>query len=172
MTVKMIDISAKTVVERTAVAKGELKLKPATITAIKENNYDIITKNDLSTEQVTALEEETNTNEADLKKDWDGKANKDAENILEGAAKSVQELTGIQREQGQKKLNVWKLRESGLRAKQISWQDFMVAPLLRQQEFLRLQVNQLPQQLRLHTGWRRPQVKQLASKQRSLHTLW
>ena len=46
MTVKMIDISAKTVVERTAVAKGELKLKPATITAIKDGTVkkgDVVT---------------------------------------------------------------------------------------------------------------------------------
>ncbi len=46
MAMKMIDISDKSVVERTAVARGELKLKPDTITAIKEGN---IKKGDVMT---------------------------------------------------------------------------------------------------------------------------
>lgn len=52
--------------------------------------------------QITKLNELTNAHEATLKKDWDGKANTDAEAILQGAADSVETLTGIKREQGVK----------------------------------------------------------------------
>ena len=38
----------------------------------------------------------------DLKGQWDGKANTDAEKILEGAANSIKEVTGLERVQGQK----------------------------------------------------------------------
>ena len=63
---------------------------------------EFITANKLTPEQVTVLTSTTNDNEADLKKGWDGKANTDAEKILEGAAAKVLELTGVQRVQGQK----------------------------------------------------------------------
>jgi cyclic pyranopterin phosphate synthase len=46
MTMKMIDIGDKSVVERTAVARGELNLKPDTITAIQEGKIkkgDVLT---------------------------------------------------------------------------------------------------------------------------------
>ncbi|MCK5605279.1 hypothetical protein KAR91_25530 [Candidatus Pacearchaeota archaeon] len=56
----------------------------------------------LSEEQVTKVKELTNSNEADLKKEWDGKANTDAEKIIQGAADKVETLTGIKREQGVK----------------------------------------------------------------------
>ena len=46
MTMKMIDIGDKSVVERTAVARGELNLKPVTLTTIKEGKIkkgDVLT---------------------------------------------------------------------------------------------------------------------------------
>ena len=46
MAMKMIDIGNKSVVKRIAVARGELKLKPATITAIKDGTVkkgDVVT---------------------------------------------------------------------------------------------------------------------------------
>jgi len=67
-----------------------------------EFTKEFIETNKLSAEQVTALVDATNDNEAEIKKTYDGKANTDAEAILEGAAKKVAEQTGIQREQGQK----------------------------------------------------------------------
>ena len=67
-----------------------------------EFTKEFIETNKLSDEQVTALTEATNDHEATIKLTYDGKANTDAEAILEGAAKKVSELTGIQREQGQK----------------------------------------------------------------------
>lgn len=39
---------------------------------------------------------------AELKKSYDGKANENAENIISGAAKKLTDVTGIQREQGEK----------------------------------------------------------------------
>lgn len=67
-----------------------------------ELSQEFIEKNQLNEEQVKAITGEVTTHVATLQKDWDGKANENAERILEGAAKSVSELTGIQREQGQK----------------------------------------------------------------------
>jgi hypothetical protein len=61
-----------------------------------------ITSLELSDDQAAKLTGLTNTHEAELKKEWDGKANANAERILDGAAKLVQEKTGITREQGQK----------------------------------------------------------------------
>ena len=61
---------------------------------------DQITEIGLSEEQVGKVEGLTETNEADLKKDWDGKANTDAEAIIQGAADRVETLTGIKREEG------------------------------------------------------------------------
>lgn len=39
---------------------------------------------------------------AELQKQWDGKANKDAEGILTGAATSIEKVTGIKRNEGEK----------------------------------------------------------------------
>ncbi len=64
-----------------------------------------ITEIGLSEEQVTKVQEATATHEAELKHGWDGKANDDAEKIIQGAANKVEELTGIKREQGQKGLD-------------------------------------------------------------------
>lgn len=63
---------------------------------------DFVEKIKLTPEQVTALVEATSNHEAEIKKTYDGKANTDAENILDGAVKSVAAKTGIQREQGMK----------------------------------------------------------------------
>lgn len=63
---------------------------------------DFIKDNGLTPEQVTALNEVTNTHEAALKHEWDGKANTDAEAIIEGALAKTKDLTGIQRESGEK----------------------------------------------------------------------
>lgn len=56
----------------------------------------------LSEEQVTKVTELTEANEAELKNEWDGKANDDAEAILHGATESIVKLTGVQHEKGQK----------------------------------------------------------------------
>ena len=56
----------------------------------------------LSEEQVTKLTSVVSDYEANLKKSWDGKANEQAEGILNGAALAVEKLTGIKREHGQK----------------------------------------------------------------------
>jgi len=63
---------------------------------------DFIQTQKLTPEQVTAIEETSNNSEAEIKKTYDGKANTDAEKILDGAAAKVAEMTGIKREQGQK----------------------------------------------------------------------
>ena len=67
-----------------------------------EFTNDLITKLSLSPEQVTALVEEINNHEAEIKKAYDGKANTDAEAIIEGAGKATFEMTGINREKGEK----------------------------------------------------------------------
>jgi hypothetical protein len=56
----------------------------------------------LSEEQLPKLKTVIETHVADLKKEWDGKANENAEKIIDGAAKSIESLTGIPRMQGQK----------------------------------------------------------------------
>jgi hypothetical protein len=63
---------------------------------------EFITAQKLSPEQVTALGEVLSNDIAEVKKTYDGKANADAEAILDGAVKAVVTKTGIQREQGQK----------------------------------------------------------------------
>ena len=54
--------------------------------------------------QVKEINDFTNEQVADLKKSWDGKANSDAESILQGAIKYTQTQTGfsLEREQGEK----------------------------------------------------------------------
>ena len=67
-----------------------------------EFTEDFIKENELSETQVTALTKATKDNEATLQKEWDSKANENAEKILHGATKAVQDLTGITHENGQK----------------------------------------------------------------------
>jgi hypothetical protein len=74
---------------------------------------EFITAQSLSAEQVAALEETTNAHEATLKQGWDGKANTDAEAIIDGAIVSVETLTGIKREQGVKAAEYFKLAGEG-----------------------------------------------------------
>ena len=72
-----------------------------------ELSKEIIEAQGFSREQVTAmnailtplLDEPT---VADLKKEWDGKANEQAEGILTGAAKAITNLTKVERNQGEK----------------------------------------------------------------------
>jgi hypothetical protein len=56
----------------------------------------------LTPEQVKGIEPLYNDHIANQKKDWDGKANENAEKIIEGAAKTIMEATGVAREQGEK----------------------------------------------------------------------
>jgi hypothetical protein len=56
----------------------------------------------LSDEQLTKVSEVLKTHVADLKQQWDKKANDDAEGIIQGAADKVEVLTGIKRDKGQK----------------------------------------------------------------------
>ena len=56
----------------------------------------------LSEEQVTKLTAITNDNELTLQKEWGGKANENAQKIIDGAISPVIELTKIEREKGEK----------------------------------------------------------------------
>lgn len=67
-----------------------------------EFEKEFIEKIQLSEEQLTAINGVVDPYIADLQKSWDGKANENAEGIIGGAGKKVIELTGIQREQGEK----------------------------------------------------------------------
>lgn len=67
-----------------------------------ELSQEFIEKNQLSTEQVSAITDFASTHIASLQKDWQGKANENAEAIINGAGNKVIELTGIQRNQGEK----------------------------------------------------------------------
>lgn len=64
-----------------------------------------ITEMGLSEDQVTKVKEVVNLQEAELKKGWDGKANKDAEGIIDGAIKATTDkfgIDGFSRVQGEK----------------------------------------------------------------------
>lgn len=63
---------------------------------------DQIEKIGLTKEQLDALKPLAETHIADLKKQWDGKANSDAEGILNGALAKTIEVTKITRLQGEK----------------------------------------------------------------------
>lgn len=63
---------------------------------------EFIETNKLDETQVKAITTHAVSHIADLKGEWDGKANKDAEAILDGAAKKIQEVTGVEREKGEK----------------------------------------------------------------------
>jgi hypothetical protein len=62
---------------------------------------------------VTAITKEVNDNEAVLQKTWEGKANENAEGILHGAGKAVEELTGIKHENGVKIADYLKIASDG-----------------------------------------------------------
>ena len=78
-----------------------------------EFKEDFIKDNELSETQVTALTKATNDNEATLKKEWDGKANENAEGILHGASKAIVDLTGIAHENGVKIKDYLQLASDG-----------------------------------------------------------
>lgn len=61
-----------------------------------------IEDNNLTPEQVIAVNGVVIEHVSTLEKEWDGKANENAEGILSGAWKKVETLTGIQRDQGEK----------------------------------------------------------------------
>ena len=65
-------------------------------------NEEFIKTNELSETQVTAINKAGDDHIATLQNTWQGKANEDAEGILHGATKAVQDLTGITHEKGQK----------------------------------------------------------------------
>ena len=78
-----------------------------------EFTEDFVKDNELSETQVTALTKATNDNEATLKKEWDGKANENAEGILHGASKAIVDLTGIAHENGVKIKDYLQLASDG-----------------------------------------------------------
>lgn len=79
-----------------------------------EFTADQIKELGLSEDQVTKVQELSNTNIAVLKKGWDSKGNDDAEGILTGAVKYAQTETGftLERNQGEK-VGDWFKRFSG-----------------------------------------------------------
>lgn len=67
-----------------------------------EFQEDFIKTNELTEGQVKAVSDLAANHIAVLKKEWDGVANTNAENIIAGAGKATQTLTGIQRDEGEK----------------------------------------------------------------------
>lgn len=67
-----------------------------------ELNEEFIKTNELNETQVKALTDYASNHVAELKKEWDGLANTNAENIIAGAGKATMGLTGIQKEEGEK----------------------------------------------------------------------
>tara|TARA_R110002124_G_scaffold283449_2_gene459510 strand:- start:28939 stop:29817 length:879 start_codon:yes stop_codon:yes gene_type:complete len=63
---------------------------------------EFITEHNLTEQAVQAINGLNASTIAELKKSWDGKANADANAILDGATKKVSEITGLQRAEGQK----------------------------------------------------------------------
>lgn len=63
---------------------------------------EVIAEIGISKEQVEKIKPLYENNIADLKKDWDGKANTDAEKILDGAIAKIVEVTKVPRNQGEK----------------------------------------------------------------------
>lgn len=63
---------------------------------------EIIQETGLNETQVAKITEYARTHISELESNWGAKANLNAEKIIEGAAKKVEEVTGIQREKGQK----------------------------------------------------------------------
>lgn len=66
-----------------------------------EFNAEQIQELGITDDQLTKLNELIDENIADLKKDWDGKANKDAMAILDSVSSGIESMTGIKREKGQ-----------------------------------------------------------------------
>ncbi len=67
-----------------------------------EFNEDFIKENNLTEEQISGISNIVDEHISSLEKEWGGKANENAEGILNGVAVSVESLTGIKRERGQK----------------------------------------------------------------------
>jgi len=67
-----------------------------------EFTEEFIQENGLTEEQVEKVLGFTQEHISEKEKEWSGKANENAERIIEGAAKKVEDVTGIQREKGQK----------------------------------------------------------------------
>lgn len=63
---------------------------------------EIITELGLTDQQVEKIAGYVNENVSKLESDWSARANVNAERIIEGAAKRIEEVTGIQRDKGQK----------------------------------------------------------------------
>jgi hypothetical protein len=70
-----------------------------------EFSEDFIQENGLSEEQVSKIAEQVDNHVSELQKGWDGKANENAERILEGASRLAIEkmgINGVERNQGEK----------------------------------------------------------------------
>lgn len=69
-----------------------------------EFSKEFIEENKLSEEQVKAVSEFGKAHIAELQKNWDGKANENAQGILDGAIQSIHQKTGfkLERNQGEK----------------------------------------------------------------------
>lgn len=78
-----------------------------------EFQEEFIKTNELNEAQMTAINKVVNDNEAVLQKEWEGKANENAEGILHGATKAVEEKTGIKHENGQKIADYLKIASDG-----------------------------------------------------------
>lgn len=67
-------------------------------------NEDFVKENELKPEVVDAIKSSHENAVAELKKEWDGLANTNAEKILDGASKKAKEMFGVDvdREQGEK----------------------------------------------------------------------
>jgi hypothetical protein len=76
-------------------------------------NEEFIKTNELNDTQVAAITKGGADYIANLQKDWEGKANENAEGILHGATKAVQDLTGISHENGQKIADYLKIAGEG-----------------------------------------------------------
>lgn len=66
-----------------------------------ELQEQFITDNNLSSEQVTAINSFSSKSDTELKQGYEGKANKDAEGILTGAAAAVQKSFGFESPRGE-----------------------------------------------------------------------
>lgn len=67
-----------------------------------ELSQEFIQENGITPEQATAITSEVGTHVSDLKHEWDGLANTNAEKIITGALEKTVELTGIARNEGEK----------------------------------------------------------------------
>jgi hypothetical protein len=74
-----------------------------------EFTEEFIQETGLTAEQAEKVIGFANNHISELESSWSAKANQNAEKILEGAAKSVQELTGIERAKGQKIADYFKV---------------------------------------------------------------